>query len=186
MYLRLIFCLSLFVFLVSCNNEIRVQRLVTEKVEAANFILEVTTPTVIENGQTLKVKGTLKYVGDKTIKLFHGEPIIRFSFNSSNENRSYTDMGYTTQLETGQIIEVEDEFKVSEVGKHSLIARTTTLEVNGELITGIGNEEYIKSDMNERIIKLEKSKITIKPIRIEVGVDQQPNFLIFLTVQVIE
>ncbi len=168
MYLRLIFCLSLFVFLVGCNNEMRDQQLVTEEVEASNFILEVTTPTVIENGQTLKVKGTLKYVGDETIKLFHGGPIIRFSFTGSNENRSYRDMGYTTQLETGQIMKVEDEFKVSEVGKHSLKARTTTLEVNGELIAGIGNEEYIKSDMSERIIKLEKSKITLKPIMIEV------------------
>lgn len=161
---------SIFVFsiLVGCNNKMGDQQLVTEEVEASNFILEVTAPTVIENGQILKVKGTLKYVGDETIKLFHGEPIIHFSFTGSNENRSYTDMGYTTQLETGQIIEVEDEFKVSEVGKHSLIARTTILEVDGELIEGTGNEEYIKSDMSERIIELEKSKITLKPIMIEV------------------
>ena len=71
MYLRLIFCLSLFVFLVGCNNEMGDQQLVTEEVEASNFILEVTAPTVIENGQALRVKGTLKYVGDETIKLFH-------------------------------------------------------------------------------------------------------------------
>ena len=77
-------------------------------------------------------------------------------------------MGHTTQLETGQIMEVEDEFKVSEVGKHNLIARTTILEVDGEPIAGKGNEEYIKSDMSEQIIELEKSKITLKPIMIEV------------------
>lgn len=154
--------------LVGWNNEMGDQQLVTEKVEASNFILEVTAPTVIKNGQILKVKGTLKYVGDETIKLLHGGPIIRFSFTGSNKNRYFIDLGYTTQLKTGQIIEVEDEFKVSEVGKNSLIARTTVLEVDGELIAGIGNEEYIKSDMSERIIELEKSRITLKPIMIEV------------------
>ena len=167
-YIPIIFCLSLIVFLVGCNSEIEDQEIVTEEVEASNFILEVTTTTVIENGQTLKVKGTLKYVGDETIELFHGGPIIRFSFTGSNEHRSYEDMGHTTQLETGQIMEVEDEFKVSEVGKHNLIARTTILEVDGEPIAGKGNEEYIKSDMSEQIIELEKSKITLKPIMIEV------------------
>lgn len=83
-YFRLMFYLLLFVFLVSCNSNVEEdQQIVTEKVEVSDFILEVTTTTIIQIGQILKVKGTLTYVGEETVNLFHGSPVIRFSFTGS-------------------------------------------------------------------------------------------------------
>jgi hypothetical protein len=62
---------------------------VTQSVEASDFVLEVTTPTVIRNGGTLKVKGILKYIGDETVEFSYGVPIIRFSFTGSKESRAW-------------------------------------------------------------------------------------------------
>lgn len=66
---------------------------VTQSVKASDFVLEVTTPTVVAAGETIKVKGTLKYSSVKPVEVSHGEPIIRFFFSGSNEERSYTDKG---------------------------------------------------------------------------------------------
>jgi hypothetical protein len=165
---RVTLCLLIFVFIVGCNKEMQDPQVVTESVETSDFVLEVTTPTVIEDGKTLKVKGTLKYIGDKTVNLFHGGPIIRFSFTGSNETREYNDKGYSTELKPGQMIEVEDEFKVTKAGKHQLLARTTALQVDGKPIEGEGNEKFIKENMNERILELENSKLTLNPIEIHV------------------
>jgi uncharacterized lipoprotein NlpE involved in copper resistance len=167
--ISIVFILMLLSFgLLGCNNEVNNPEVITERVEASDFVLEVTTPTVVEEGNILKVKGTLTYIGDKTINLFHGGPIIRFTFTGSNETRAYEDRGYITELKTGQTIEIEDEFQASKTGRQSLVARTTLLKVNGELIEGIGNEKYIKENKNERILELKKSKITLEPIEIVV------------------
>ncbi len=136
------------------------------KIEASDFVLEITTPAVVEKGSTLKVNGTLTYKGNDTINLFHGGPVVRFTFTGSNETHTFTDIGLSTELKPGENIEVEDEFYVWKKGKQSLSARTTILEVNGELIEGVGNEKYIKENMNERALEIEKSKITIEPIEI--------------------
>jgi hypothetical protein len=155
------------------NLEIQLQKveaanIVTQSVEASDFVLEVTTPTVIRNGGTLKVKGILKYIGDETVKFSHGGPIIRFSFTGSNESRDYKDLGYVTEIKTGQTFEVEDEFKVSKTGKQELMVRTTTLLVNDALIEGVGNETYLKENMVGQILELEKSTLSMHPIKIKV------------------
>ncbi|RSL35091.1 hypothetical protein D7Z54_00515 [Salibacterium salarium] len=146
------------------KSEVQNPKVVTERIEASEFVLEITTPTVVENGNTLKVKGTLTYIGDKTINLYHGRPIIRFTF--SDEIYEYEDQGFSTELKTGQTIEVENEFQVSKTGKQNLTARTTMLQVNGELIEGIGNEKYIKENMTERAAEIEKSKIALEPFEV--------------------
>lgn len=165
---RVALCLFLFIFLVGCNKEIQDSEAITESVEASDFILKVTTPTVMENGETLNVKGMLKYTGDKAVRVFHGEPIIRYSFSGSEEGRMYEDKGFYTTFKPGQTIEINEYFTVTKTGKHKLSTRTTSLEVNGKSIEGVGNEKYIKGNMNERIIELEKSKLTINPIEIQV------------------
>lgn len=148
------------------NSKSVVHKVVTKKIEASEFVLEITTPTVVENGDTLKVKAALTYTGDRTINLSHGGPIIRFTFTGSDETYVYEALGYVTELKPGQTIEVEDELQVSKTGKQNLSARTTILEVNGVPIEGVGNEKYIKEYMNERDIELEKSKITLEPIEV--------------------
>lgn len=141
---------------------------VTQSVEASDFVLEVTTSTVIRKGWTLKVKGILKYIGDENVKLSHGGPIIRFSFTGSNESRAYKDLGYVTKLEPGQTFKVEDEFKVTKTGKHKLTVRTTTLEVNRALIEGVGNERYLNENKVGHNLELEKSRLSMHPIEIQV------------------
>lgn len=98
---------------------------VIERVVASDFVLEVTTPTVLGTGEALKVKGNLKYTGIKPVEVSHGEPIIRFSFSGSDEERNYADVGYVTELKSGQVVEVEDEFIVTKKGKQNLIVDMT-------------------------------------------------------------
>lgn len=98
---------------------------ITERVVTSDFILEVTTPTVLSMGETIKVKGTLKYTGIKPVEVTHGKPIIRFFFSGSDEERNYTDVGYVTEFKSGQVVEVEDEFMVTKKGKQNLIVDMT-------------------------------------------------------------
>ncbi|OMF59944.1 hypothetical protein BK141_24100 [Paenibacillus sp. FSL R5-0765] len=108
-----------------CSSTDKNEDNVTERVVATDFILEVTTPTVLSTGETLKVKGTLKYTGIKPVEVTHGKPIIRFSFSGSNEQRNYADVGYVTEFKLGQVVEVEDEFIVTKKGKQNLIVDMT-------------------------------------------------------------
>lgn len=98
---------------------------ITERVVASDFVLEVTTPTVLGTGEVLKVKGTLKYTGIKPVEVSRGEPIIRFFFSGSNEERNYEDVGNVTEFKSGQVVEVEDEFMVTKKGKQNLIVDMT-------------------------------------------------------------
>jgi hypothetical protein len=155
------------------NLEIQLQsvdavNVVTQSVETSDFVLEVTTLTVIRNGGTLKVKGILKYIGDEPVKISHGGPIIRFSFTGSIESRAYKSLGYINELNLGQTFEVEDEFKVSKTGNQKLMVRTTTLHANDALIEGVRNEMYLKENMLGHILELEKSKLSMYPIEIQV------------------
>ncbi|WP_336765066.1 hypothetical protein [Paenibacillus sp. USHLN196] len=108
-----------------CSSKEKNEYTITERVVASDFVLEVTTPTVLGTGEALKVKGTLKYTGIKPVEVFHGKPIIRFSFSGSNEERSYMDIGYFTEFKSGQVVEVEDEFMVTKRGKQNLFVDMT-------------------------------------------------------------
>ncbi|MBT2284152.1 hypothetical protein J7E78_11450 [Paenibacillus polymyxa] len=108
-----------------CSPKEKNEDTITERVVTSDFVLEVTTPTVLSTGETLKVKGTLKYTGIKPVEVSHGEPIIRFSFSGSDEERNYKDVGYVTEFKSGQVVEVEDEFMVTKKGKQNLIVDMT-------------------------------------------------------------
>ncbi|WP_338706796.1 hypothetical protein [Paenibacillus amylolyticus] len=108
-----------------CSPKEKNEDTITERVVTSDFILEVTTPTVLSTGEILKVKGTLKYTGIKPVEVSHGEPIIRFSFSGSNEQRNYADVGYVTEFKSGQVVEVEDECIVTKKGKQNLIVDMT-------------------------------------------------------------
>ncbi|WP_340018133.1 hypothetical protein [Paenibacillus sp. FSL H3-0457] len=108
-----------------CSSTEKNEDTITERVVTSDFILEVTTPTVLSTGEILKVKGTLKYTGIKLVEVTHGKPIIRFSFSGSNEQRNYADVGYVTEFKSGQVVEVEDEFIVTKKGKQNLIVDMT-------------------------------------------------------------
>lgn len=104
-----------------CSLTEKNEEIVTQSVVASDFVLEVTTPTIIVTGEAIKVKGTLKYTGIKPVEVSHGEPIIRFFFSGSNEERNYKDMAYLTDFKSGQLVEVEDEFIVTKKGKQNLL-----------------------------------------------------------------
>lgn len=108
-----------------CSSKEKNEDTITERVETSDFVLEVTTPTVIGTGEKIKVKGTLEYTGIKPVEVTHGRPIIRFFFSGSDEERSYTDVGNYTEFKTGQVVEVEDEFMVSKKGKQNLYVDMT-------------------------------------------------------------
>lgn len=108
-----------------CSSTEKNEDTVTERVIASDFVLEVTTPTVLDTGEAMKVKGTLKYTGSKSVEVFHGKPIIRFSFSGSDEERNYADVGYVTEFKSGQVVEVEDEFMVTKKGKQNLFVDMT-------------------------------------------------------------
>lgn len=67
-----------------CSSTEKNEETVTQSVVASDFVLEVTTPTIIVTGEAIKVKGTLKYTGIKPVEVSHGEPIIRFYFSGSH------------------------------------------------------------------------------------------------------
>ncbi|NEU62328.1 hypothetical protein [Paenibacillus sp. ALJ109b] len=67
-----------------CSSTEKNEDTVTQSVVASDFVLEVTTPTIIVTGEAIKVKGTLKYTGIKSIEVSHGELIIRFFFSGSH------------------------------------------------------------------------------------------------------
>ncbi|KAA8748131.1 hypothetical protein [Paenibacillus sp. UASWS1643] len=114
-----------FAMLSGCSSTEKLEDTVTERVVASDFVLEVTTPTVIGTGETTKVKGTLTYTGIKPVEVTHGKPIIRFFFSGSDEERNYTDVGYVTEFKSGQVVEVEDEFLVSKKGAQNLYVDMT-------------------------------------------------------------
>lgn len=116
-----------FMMLSGCSSTDKIEDTVTERVVASNFVLEVTTPTVIGTGETMKVKGTLKYTGIKPVEVTHGKPIIRFFFSGSDEERSYTDVGYVTEFKSGQVVEVEDEFLVSKRAQNLYVNMTADI-----------------------------------------------------------
>ncbi|WP_424769320.1 hypothetical protein [Paenibacillus sp. sgz302251] len=125
---KMISCILMLVLVVSmifagCSSIEKNADTVTQSVEASDFVLEVTTPTAIDTGEAIKVKGTLKYTGVEPIGVSHGEPIIRFFFSGSNEERSYSDKGYLTEFKSGQIVEVEDEFIATKKGKQNLFVK---------------------------------------------------------------
>lgn len=104
-----------------CSLTEKNEEIVTQSVVASDFVLEVTTPTIIVTGEAIKVKGTLKYTGIQPVEVSHGKPIIRFYFSGSNEERNYKDMAYLTDFKSGQLVEVEDEFIVTKKGKQNLL-----------------------------------------------------------------
>ncbi|MEK3919460.1 hypothetical protein [Paenibacillus sp. FSL K6-2393] len=121
----LMLVLAVSMTIAGCSSTEKNDDNVTERVVASDFILEVTTPTVLSMGETIKVKGTLKYTGIKPVEVTHGKPIIRFFFSGSDEERNYTDVGYVTEFKSGQVVEVEDEFIVTQKGKQNLIVDMT-------------------------------------------------------------
>ncbi|NMI07854.1 hypothetical protein HF638_28045 [Paenibacillus sp. SZ31] len=123
--LMLVLVVSMIVAGCSSKEKEKNEDNVIERVVASDFVLEVTTPTVLSTGETIKVQGTLKYTGIKPVEVFHGKPIIRFSFSGSNEERNYADVGYVTEFKSGQVVEVEDEFIVTKKGKQNLFVDMT-------------------------------------------------------------
>lgn len=63
-----------------CSSTEKNEDNVTERVVTSDFILEVTTPTVLSMGETIKVKGTLKYTGIKPVEVTMENLSFVFSF----------------------------------------------------------------------------------------------------------
>ncbi len=137
-------------------------------IEASGFVLEVNVPTVIEEGELIHVKATLKYNGKEEIELYHGEPIIRLSYSGEPGEKEYNDLGKQSTLQSGDKIVIKENFKAMKPGNYKLFASTTILKVGGEYIEGKGNEHAIKDDMNEIAKKATQSLLKLDPMEIEV------------------
>ena len=151
-----------------------------EKVRTADFILSVEAPEEVEAGGIFTLKGTLEYIGEGDIRLYHGVPVIRFAIfdedgkfvdDLRDHPRVYIDIGVTTPLEPGQKMKVEDTWKIDYPGQYELTAKTTILANKDpweELFEGKNYERFIRDDMSERVKELTKSKIATDPIEITV------------------
>lgn len=64
-------------------------------------------------------------------------------------------------------MDVEKEFKATELGEHNLLVITNISDINGIRIEGIGSSSYIEDDLG-RTIKISNEFIHLKPILIEV------------------
>ncbi|MCI3923782.1 hypothetical protein MO973_26490 [Paenibacillus sp. TRM 82003] len=93
---------------------------ITKTAQSSDFVLTITAPSATEVGDVLQARGTLEYIGQEPLVLSHGEPIIRFHFSGSGEERGYTDIGYTTEFRPGQVVTAEDAFAVTKKGTHEL------------------------------------------------------------------
>ncbi|SIS59473.1 hypothetical protein SAMN05421687_11059 [Salimicrobium flavidum] len=78
------------------------------------------------------------------------------------------DIQLTTNLAPKQSLHYEATFTISKKGTYNLIARTSSLEINGQMIDGKGNKDYIEEDMSKTFKKLEKAKLSLDSMKIEV------------------
>ena len=152
-----------------------------EVVRTSDFILSVEVPEEIRAGEVFTLRGTLEYIGEENIRLFHGHPVIRFYIVDGNGQyvsndlfdhlRGYTCEGVWTRLGCGQRMKVEDAWKIDHPGEYELIAATTALANEcpwEELFEGKNYERFLRDDMTERVKELTRSKIATAPIEITV------------------
>ncbi|MBE0430578.1 MAG: hypothetical protein IBX67_01995 [Dehalococcoidia bacterium] len=152
-----------------------------EEVRTSDFILSVEVPEEIRAGEVFTLRGTLEYIGEEDIRLFHGLPVIRFYMVDRDGKyaandflghpRGYLGIALLTPLETGQKMQVEDTWRIDYPGEYELIAATTLLANEcpwEELFEGKNYERFIRDDMTERVKELRRSKIVTAPIEITV------------------
>ncbi len=152
-----------------------------EEVRTADFILSVEVPEQIRAGEVFTLRGTLEYIGEEDIRLFHGHPVIRFYIVDGNGQyvsndlfahpRGYTCEGVWTRLGSGQRMKAQDTWKIDHPGEYEIIAATTVLANNDpweELFEGKNYERFLRGDMTERVKELTRSKIATAPIEITV------------------
>ena len=152
-----------------------------EEVRTSDFILSVQVPEEVKAGEIFTLRGTLEYIGDEDIRLFHGNPVIRFFVVDDDGKyvandlfdypRVYTLEGVWTRLGSGQEMRVEDTWKIDHPGQYELIAATTLLANEcpwEELFEGKNYERFIRDDMTERVKELRRSRIATAPIEITV------------------
>ncbi len=152
-----------------------------EEVRTSDFILSVEVPEEMRAGEIFTLRGTLEYIGDEDIRLFHGNPVIRFFVVDDDGKyvandffdhlRGYTLEGVWTRLGSGQRMKVEDTWKIDHPGQYELIAATTLLANEcpwEELFEGKNYERFLRDVMSGRVRELTRSRIATGPIEITV------------------
>ncbi|MDP5276502.1 hypothetical protein [Chengkuizengella axinellae] len=81
--------------------------------------------------------------------------------------RKQTDVGVYRKLKPGESIDINEEIRIKDPGEYEIVIQTTGLQINGQLIEGIGYEKYIKElkenkpDVSNWYVEAQKSKIII-------------------------
>ncbi len=137
-YFIVIFILLVSTLFVSCSNQETINsELVSDKVEKANFIFTISSPSTVKVGEVFTIEGLLKYVGEGNLDIFHGGPIIRFSIFDKNRNEidkiHYNDEGFNTDLTPNETINVKREFSLQKPGEYQVVAKTEIIRVNGQM-----------------------------------------------------
>ncbi|GEM_PF-3937032 len=152
-----------------------------EEVRTSDFILSVEVPEEIRAGEVFTLRGTLEYIGEGDIRLFHGVPVVRFYIVDGDGKhvandlfahpRAYLSIAVITPLEPGQTMKVEDAWRIDHPCEYELIAATTLLANEcpwEELFEGKNYERFLRDDMTERVKELRRSRIATGPIEITV------------------
>jgi len=155
-----------------------------EQVRTSDFFLSVEVPEEIRAGEVFTLRGTLQYIGEEDMRLFHGHPVVRFFVVDDDGKyvandlfdhiRGFTLEGVLTPVAPGHKMKVEDTWKIDHPGEYELIAVTTVLanewpwEESFGLFEGKNYERFLRDGMTERVKELTRSKIATAPLEITV------------------
>lgn len=163
---KLFSCLAVLLFsMAGCVQQNKLPEPIVESIESELFMLKVEVPSAsLDKGDTLKVSGTLTYLGDDPIELVHANPPILLSV--AGQGGGTEDIAITTAMVHGGVIKIDASFTLPDPGTYSVKTETTTLKVNGEFIKGAGYENLKAPE--PRFQESFESKLSLKPIGITV------------------
>lgn len=152
-------------FLAGCELQNKLSEPVVESIESEHFRLKVEVPSVLlEEGDKLKVSGSLTYLGDEPIELVHGNPPILLSL--AGQGGGTEDIAIATEMAPGDSITIDTAFTLLDTGIYSLQTETTTLKMDGEFIEGAGVES--SKSPEPRFQESFESRLSLEPIEITV------------------
>ncbi|MDP5274009.1 hypothetical protein [Chengkuizengella axinellae] len=154
-----------------CSEDNIDPQIKNKSISSSNLDLKINTPTVVKKKNSFIIKTSLLYNGSEEIELFSGDPIIRVYIYDEKgmdvRGLEYSDLGVNRKLKPGESIDIKEEIRIKDPGEYEIVIQTTELEINGQLIDGIGYEKYIKElkknkpNVPDWYVEAQKSKIII-------------------------
>lgn len=118
--------------LTACGTSTEGAEQIIKKEESAMFTLEVTIAHIPSAGESLEVASTLTYMGKESIRLMHGEPVIRTVVKNTATNEIVEPMMYTavmteTEVTSGDAFHETRTIGIPSEGVYQVEVSTTSL-----------------------------------------------------------